>query len=55
MHRSPILAYFFELSRMSGQTFAVTKPLQVKSVGESDQTLSRRPDQAALEVGPQDF
>ena len=31
MHRSPILAYFFELSGMSGQTFPVSKPLQVNS------------------------
>ena len=32
MHFNPILAYFFELRRMSAKTFAVPNPLQVNSV-----------------------
>ena len=42
MHRNPILAYIFELRRMSAKTFAVPNPLQVNSV-ESQSRFSSAP------------
>ena len=46
MHFNTILAYFFELRRMSAKTFAVPNPLQVNSV-ESQHRFSSAP---SLEV-----
>ena len=48
MHRSPILAYFFGLTQMSVQTFALPKPLQVNSV----ESKSRFSSASSLSVRP---